>query len=63
MLHISIKKKSFIHKSRDYLEFPFNRKGYSWTHVHFIKTQSVRGAWGEMGDDRGGHISLKNLLY
>ena len=27
-----------------------------------LRTQSVRGAWGEMGDDRGGHISLKNLL-
>ena len=61
MWHISIKKKSFIHKSRDYLEFPFNRKGYSWTHVHFIKNSECARSMG--GDDRGGHISLKNLLY
>ena len=53
------------------VEFSFNPKGFPWTHVHFSsrmflahsEAQSVRRTCGKMGEDRGGHISLINLLY
>ena len=41
------------HKSRDYLEFPFNRKWYSWTHVHFIKNSECARSMRENGRGPG----------